>query len=58
MAKKGHIAPNCKIKEIIGNLDVGKHLKQQMIYLIKTESQSDSSSQTSIESSLYYLSYT
>ena len=49
--QKGHIAPNCKIKEIIANLDIGKRLKQRMINLIKTELQSDSSSQTSVESS-------
>ena len=49
--KKRHMAPNCKIKEIIVDLDVGKCLKQQMINLIKIESQSDSSSQASIESS-------
>ena len=36
--KKEHITPNCRVKEIIANLDVGKHLKQQMINLIKTES--------------------
>ena len=46
--KKRHMAPNCKIKEIIVDLDVGKCLKQQMINLIKIESQSDSSSQASI----------
>ena len=45
------MAPNCKIKEIIVDLDVGKCLKQQMINLIKIESQSDSSNQASIESS-------
>ena len=49
--KKGHIAPNSKIKEIITDLDIGKCLKQQMINLIKTKSQSNSSSQTSVESS-------
>ena len=48
--KKGHIAQNCRVKEIITNLDIGKCLKQQMINLIKTESQSESSSQTSVES--------
>ena len=26
--KKGHIAPNCRVKEIIANLDIGKHLKE------------------------------
>lgn len=36
--KKGHIAPNSKVKEIIANLDITKHLKKQMINLIKTES--------------------
>ena len=36
--KKGHIAPSCRVKEIIENLDKGKHLKQQMINLIKIES--------------------
>ena len=49
--KKGHTTPNCKIKEIIADLDIGKRLKQQMINLIKTKSLSDSSSQTSVESS-------
>ena len=49
--KKWHIAPNCKIKEIITDLDTGKRLKQKMINLIKTKSQSESSSQTSVESS-------
>ena len=41
----GHIAPNCKVKEIIADLDIGKFLKKQMINLIKTDS--DSSSQSS-----------
>ena len=26
--KKGHIAPNYRVKEIIANLDIGKHLKE------------------------------
>ena len=26
--KKGHIAPNCKVKEIIVDLDIGKRLKK------------------------------
>ena len=47
----GHIAPNCRVKEITANLDVGKHLKQQMNNLIKTKSQLEKSSQTSIETS-------
>ena len=51
MWQKGHITLNCKIKEIIANLDIGKRLKRQMINLIKTKSLSDSSSQTSVESS-------
>ena len=50
-SKKWHIAPNCRVKEIVANLDIGKLLKQQMINLIKTESQFDSSSQTSVETS-------
>ena len=37
--KKGHITSNCRVKKIIANLDARKHLKQQMINLIKTESQ-------------------
>ena len=45
----GYIAPNCKIKEIIVDLDIGKRLKRQMINLIKTES--DSSSQSPMETS-------
>ena len=36
--KKGHIAPNCKVKEIIANLVIEKHLKQQMINSIKIKS--------------------
>ena len=47
--KKRHIAPNCKIKEIIVELDIGKYLKRQMINLIKTES--DSSSYSPMETS-------
>ena len=35
--KKGHIAPNCKVKEIIADLDIGKCLKKQMINIINTE---------------------
>ena len=49
--KKGHITSNCRVKEIIANLDVRKHLKQQMINLIKTKSQLESSNQTSVETS-------
>ena len=49
--KKGHIAPNCKVKEIIADLDIRKRLKQQMINIIKIESQSDSLNQSLIESS-------
>ena len=49
--KKWHIPPNCKVKEIVADLDIGKRLKQQMINLIKTESQSDSSCQTLVETS-------
>ena len=48
--KKGHIALDYKVKKIIGNLNIGKHLKQQMINRIKTESWSDSSEQPYIES--------
>ena len=47
--KMGYIAPNCKIKEIIVDLDIGRHLKRQMTNLIKTES--DSSSQSPMETS-------
>ena len=49
--KRGHITPNCKVKEIIADLDVGKCLKHQMINLIKTESQLKSSNQTFVETS-------
>ena len=34
-SKKRHIAPNCRVKEIIAKLDIGNHLKHQMINLIK-----------------------
>ena len=43
--KGAYIVPNCKVKEIIANLDIGKRLKKPMINLIKTYF--DSSSQFS-----------
>lgn len=45
--RKGHIAPNYRVKEIIANLGIGKSLKQQMVNLIKSDS--ESSKQTSRE---------
>lgn len=50
VAKKRAHSPRLQSKKIIGNLNIGKHLKQQMINRIKTESWFDSSEQPYIES--------
>ena len=54
----GHIAPNCKIKEIIAELDVGRRLKQQMINLIKTDSSSNSFREDSSDDQLLFIGET
>ena len=47
--------PNCKVKEIIADLDIGKHLKKQMINLIKSYSYSSSQSSESSDNQFLLL---